>query len=82
MDAAAALEALVDLIADAVAQKLAPSEDRVLTVADMADRLHASEATVRRWCVNNVIPARRIGNEWMVTERRFHDWLSPERGTA
>jgi len=49
---------------------------------DIAARLNVSEKTVYKWLNDGVIPARRMGRTWVVTEEGLEAALSPSRQAA
>lgn len=46
-------------------------------VRDVAARLNVSEKTVYKWLRNGLIPARRIGKTWIITEESVEAVLNP-----
>jgi excisionase family DNA binding protein len=48
-----------------------------LRVRDVAARLNVSEKTVYKWLGAGLIPARRIGKTWIITEESIQAVLSP-----
>ena len=46
-------------------------------VRDVAARLNVSEKTVYKWLRDGLIPARRIGKTWIITEESIEAVLSP-----
>ncbi len=49
-----------------------------LRVRDVAARLNVSEKTVYKWLRAGLIPARRIGKTWIITEESIQAVLSPK----
>ena len=49
-----------------------------LRVRDVATRLNVSEKTVYKWLRAGLIPARRIGKTWIITEESVQAVLSPK----
>jgi excisionase family DNA binding protein len=49
-----------------------------LRVRDVAARLNVSEKTVYKWLRAGLIPARRIGKTWIITEESVQAVLSPK----
>lgn len=43
------------------------------TVADAADLLHLSAATVRRRCIDGALPAAKVGRAWVIPGRSIID---------
>lgn len=44
---------------------------RAMTVEALAEALRVSEYTVRRWCRDGVIPARKVGRRWYVLREAY-----------
>ncbi|HET9476857.1 MAG TPA: helix-turn-helix domain-containing protein [Dehalococcoidia bacterium] len=44
------------------------TEERLLTVREVARLCHRSEETVRRWIWSGKLPARKLGNQLFITE--------------
>ncbi len=44
------------------------TEERLLTVREVAGRCHRSEETIRRWIWSGKLPARKLGNQLFVEE--------------
>lgn len=42
------------------------TEEKSLTVREVARRCQCSEETVRRWIWSGKLPARKLGNQWFV----------------
>jgi excisionase family DNA binding protein len=53
-----------------------------LRVRDVAARLNVSEKTVYKWLRAGLIPARRIGKTWIITEESVQAVLSPKVASA
>ena len=53
-----------------------------LRVRDVAARLSISEKTVYKWLHNGLIPARRIGKTWIITEESVESVLTPRTTPA
>ena len=47
----------------------------VLTVAEIADVLRVSQATVRQMCKRGVIPARKMLTRYFITRRALMDFI-------
>ena len=48
-----------------------------MRVKDVAARLNVSDKTVYKWLQNGLIPARRIGKTWIITEEAVQAVLTP-----
>ena len=48
-----------------------------LRVKDVADQLNISEKTVYKWLRDGLLPARRIGKTWIITEEALHSVSTP-----
>ena len=48
-----------------------------LRVKDVATRLNISEKTVYKWLRDGLLPARRIGKTWIITEEALHSVSTP-----
>jgi hypothetical protein len=46
-------------------------KNRIVKPSYIAEKLHVSEATVRRWCQQCVIPSRQIGGRWFIDLDQF-----------
>ncbi|HIF71327.1 MAG TPA: DNA-binding protein [Dehalococcoidia bacterium] len=53
-----------------------------LRVRDVAAQLNVSEKTVYKWLRAGLIPARRIGKTWIITEESVQAVLSPKVSTT
>lgn len=53
-----------------------------LRVRDVAIRLNVSEKTVYKWLRAGLIPARRIGKTWIITEEAIQAVLAPRSTTG
>ena len=47
----------------------------IYTVPQVAHMLNMTPGTVYQLLRNGTIPARRLGRRWLISRRRFHDWL-------
>ena len=48
-----------------------------LRVKDVADQLNVSEKTVYKWLRDGLLPARRIGKTWIITEEALRSVSTP-----
>jgi excisionase family DNA binding protein len=48
----------------------------IMTVREVAEYLHLSEATVYQMARNGQIPVARIGKTWRFTKESINNWLS------
>ena len=48
-----------------------------LRVKDVADQLNISEKTVYKWLRDGLLPARRIGKTWIITEEALRSVSTP-----
>lgn len=48
---------------------------RMLAVADVADRLHVSSKTIRRWITRKDLRVHWLGGQIRVTEEALQDFL-------
>ncbi len=56
------------------------TDDRYLTPAQVADELHVTVVTVRRWITNGQLPAAKAGpRKWMVRRSDLDAFLSGSR---
>ena len=47
--------------------------ENVLTCSQIAQRTGYDKETVRRWCRDGVLPAFKLGVEWLVNEKDLPD---------
>lgn len=47
----------------------------IYTVMDVARMLSSNVGTVYQLLRNGVIPAKRLGRRWVISRKRFHEWL-------
>jgi excisionase family DNA binding protein len=47
----------------------------IYTVPQVAHMLNMTAGTVYQLLRNGTIPARRLDRRWLISRRRFHDWL-------
>lgn len=78
------VEQLSDLVREAVAAELdrrdsAERLDSTLTIAETAQLLQCSEASIRRWIDREGLPALRLGDCWRFMRSDVLDWA---RGRA
>jgi excisionase family DNA binding protein len=52
---------------------------RVTSVPDAAQRLNLSTAMVRRYCQEGRIEAKKVGRDWLITERSLIDFARQPR---
>lgn len=50
-----------------------------LSVRDVAVKLNVSEKTVYKWLKTGLIPARRIGKSWIITEESVQSLIEPSQ---
>jgi excisionase family DNA binding protein len=56
------------------------ADDRYLTPSQVADELHVTVVTVRRWITNGQLPASKAGpRKWMVRRSDLDAFLSGAR---
>ena len=53
--------------------------EEFLTPQEVADRLKVSIFTVRRWIVQNTLPAYKVGRGWRIARGDFENWLQTNR---
>ncbi len=53
-----------------------------LRVRDVAARLNVSEKTIYKWLQAGLIPARRIGKTWIITEESVQSVLAPRTASS
>ncbi len=59
---------------------LSPTQpEEFLTPQEVADRLKVSIFTVRRWIVQNTLPAYKVGRGWRISRADFEYWLKINR---
>jgi excisionase family DNA binding protein len=51
----------------------------IYTVAQVARMLNMNVGTVYQLLRNGAIPAKRLGRRWVISRKRFHQWLD-DRG--
>ncbi|MCW5934613.1 MAG: helix-turn-helix domain-containing protein [Fimbriimonadia bacterium] len=51
-------------------------ESRVLTIREAALLLQVHEETVANMVRRGLIPARKVGRQWRLSEQAIHDWLA------
>lgn len=56
-----------------------PPATEVYTVPQVARMLNMNLGTVYQLLRNGVIPAKRLGRRWVISRKRFHEWLD-DRG--
>lgn len=54
----------------------AEDTDRLLTVAEVAERCRVDPKTVRRWIATKELAAHKLGRVWRVSERDLRRFLS------
>ena len=58
----------------------AASEERLISLAEAAERSGLSTSFLRRLCRNDVIPAKKIGQDWLTTWAAVAAYLAdPEK---
>lgn len=60
--------------ADPISVKDLPGPE-IYTVAQVARMLSISVGTAYQLLRDGVIPARRLGRRWVISRKRFHEWL-------
>jgi PTS system nitrogen regulatory IIA component len=50
-----------------------------LKIKDVADLLNVSETTIRRWLVDNKIPAYRINHQYRFNRLEIEDWVMSQK---
>lgn len=50
-----------------------------LKIKDLAELLHISETTVRRWLVNGKIPSYRLNRQYRFSRSEIEDWLLQQK---
>ena len=58
-----------------------PPETELLTVAEAAEYLRVSQATIWRWCQAQKIPAFKIGHEWRILGPALRKMLITDTAT-
>jgi excisionase family DNA binding protein len=51
----------------------------IYTVPQVARMLNLNLGTIYQLLRNGVIPAKRLGRRWVISRKRFHQWLD-DRG--
>ncbi len=54
--------------------------DRILTVPEIAKFFGVSKKTVYIWCKHNLLPAFKIGQEWMVRQSDLQKMIQAKVG--
>lgn len=49
---------------------------RLLTTAEVAERLHRQEASVRRLCDGGILRATKDGRRWLVLEEDLEEYVN------
>jgi excisionase family DNA binding protein len=49
-----------------------------LSVSQIARELGRDPRTVRNWCKNNQLPAKKIGGQWMSRRSWLDDWIDAQ----
>ena len=49
--------------------------DRLLTIAEVADRLRVNQKTIRRWIDAKELPAFKLGRQWRISEQNLRQFL-------
>jgi excisionase family DNA binding protein len=52
----------------------------VLKVAEVAELLRVSKATVQRWCANGQLPAFKIGQHWRIDAALLKEMIEEATG--
>lgn len=65
-------------LATALRRGRKPRERAVYTVAEVAELLDLSLGSTYVALRAGEIPARQIGNRWVISKERFHTWLNGE----
>jgi excisionase family DNA binding protein len=55
------------------------SEERMLSLADVAERLNVSDQAVRRWVKTGILPAYKPGAEWRIEPAELQKFLENSR---
>lgn len=65
-------------------KNLPSARERLHSVVECAEVLHADERTVRRWIKRGEIPARKMKRQWYVSELDLRNFVStlPLRKTS
>ena len=50
------------------------SDDRMLSTQDIADELHVSTKTVRRWIIDGDLPALDLGSVYRIDPADYEAW--------
>jgi excisionase family DNA binding protein len=56
------------------------TQDRWLSVEDIAEHLGVSKESIYRWLERGKIPAHRVGKQWRFQAEEVNDWV--RRGEA
>jgi excisionase family DNA binding protein len=56
------------------------SQNRLLTIPDIAERDQVNEKTVRRWIQSGELIAHKLGSQWRVSEDDHALFLRERRG--
>jgi excisionase family DNA binding protein len=52
-----------------------PSTEMIYTVSQVARMLNLNLGTVYQLLRGGVIPGKRLGRRWVISRKRFHQWL-------
>ena len=52
------------------------TEERLLTIPEVADRLRVNQKTVRRWIDMGELAAYKLGRQWRISERDLRNFLN------
>ena len=50
-------------------------DQRLVTISEIAEMFNRSEYTVMQWCRNGILPAFKVGRDWLIPEDRLLAWI-------
>ena len=51
-----------------------------ITTQEIAEQLEYHVHTIRKWCVNGIIPAKKFNKEWLILEEDYQAFLKERLG--
>ena len=57
----------------------AVSDDRFMTLKEVADYLHLNERTIYKWAQEGTIPASKLGSAWRFRRSEIDTWVEQRK---
>ncbi len=57
------------------ASRAVATEERLLTIPEVANRLRVNQKTIRRWIDMGELAAYKLGHQWRISERDLRSFL-------